>query len=73
MYPILNVSLKVREDEIEELHSLLDDCPKEVKQGFENTDGKVNILLQSFISRTFISSFSLVSDFNYVAQVQRYY
>ncbi|EDV24592.1 uncharacterized protein TRIADDRAFT_25989 [Trichoplax adhaerens] len=60
--------LKVREDEMEELHCLLDGCPKEVKQGIENSDGKVNVLLQSFISRTFINSFSLTSDFNYVAQ-----
>lgn len=38
------------------------------KGGAENRHGKVNILLQSYISRATIDDFSLVSDTMYVAQ-----
>ena len=36
--------------------------------GSENTHGKVNILMQAYISRASINVFSLVSDAAYVAQ-----
>ena len=36
--------------------------------GVENSYGKVNILLQTYISRGMVESFSLVSDHAYVAQ-----
>lgn len=61
---------QVRDDELVELdrhHG--DDCAVPATGGSENTQGKVNILLQSFISRGYIDSFSLVSDSAYVAQV----
>ncbi len=36
--------------------------------GAENVHGKVNILLQTHISRGRVNSFSLVSDLHYVVQ-----
>ncbi|XP_059178780.1 activating signal cointegrator 1 complex subunit 3-like [Physella acuta] len=61
--------IKLREDEMEELDRLNSDgCEVIVIGGKENTHGKVNILLQSYISRTNVESFSLVSDMAYVAQ-----
>ena len=41
-----------------------------VKGGVENSYGKVNILLQVYISREAVESFSLTSDLAYVAQVR---
>lgn len=41
----------------------------QVPGGSENTYGKVNILLQAYISRHGMDAFSLVSDQAYVAQV----
>jgi len=54
-------------DELDRL--LIDTCEMQVPGGVENTHGKVNILLQSFVSRQYLDSFSLVSDQSYVAQV----
>lgn len=48
---------------------MTENCPLAVKGGVENSYGKVNILLQTFISKGFVDSFSLVSDLGYVAQV----
>ena len=52
--------------ELEEHHH--GSCYHRVMGGVENSYGKVNILLQSYISRTKVDSFSLVSDLAYVAQ-----
>ncbi|XP_071491238.1 activating signal cointegrator 1 complex subunit 3-like [Diadema antillarum] len=61
--------IKVREDEIRELQDHLeDDCEMPAAGGVENPHGKVNILLQTFISRGNVDSFSLVSDSAYVSQ-----
>ncbi|XP_041463235.1 activating signal cointegrator 1 complex subunit 3-like [Lytechinus variegatus] len=61
--------IKVREDEMRELQDHLeDDCEMPAAGGVENAHGKVNILLQTFISRGNVDSFSLVSDSAYVAQ-----
>ncbi|XP_022081843.1 activating signal cointegrator 1 complex subunit 3-like [Acanthaster planci] len=62
--------IKVREDEIKELESHHSDgsCCMPAVGGVENAHGKVNILLQTYISRGFVDSFSLVSDLAYVAQ-----
>lgn len=38
--------LIVREEELVELEELLHKCPYQVRGGVENTDGKVNILIQ---------------------------
>ena len=62
--------LQVRDEEMDELERLLHEtCEMQVKGGVENTHGKVNILLQSFVSRQYLDGFSLVSDQSYVAQV----
>nr|KAI8742550.1 activating signal cointegrator 1 complex subunit 3-like [Biomphalaria glabrata] len=61
--------IKVREDEMDELDRLTSDgCEMVVFGGKENSHGKVNILLQSYISRCSVDSFSLVSDMAYIAQ-----
>lgn len=54
-------------DELERL--TFEGCELVVKGGKENTHGKVNILLQAYISRVPVDSFSLISDMAYVAQV----
>ncbi|KAH8021387.1 hypothetical protein HPB51_015567 [Rhipicephalus microplus] len=59
----------VREDELEELDFLMDNsCKVFVKGGSENSYGKVNILLQNYISRCPVETFSLVSDQAYIVQ-----
>ncbi|KAM7306344.1 activating signal cointegrator 1 complex subunit 3 [Ixodes scapularis] len=61
--------LQVREDELPELDLLLDvSCKLSVAGGSENSFGKVNILLQNFISRGPVESFSLISDQAYIVQ-----
>ena len=61
--------LKVRDDEMSELDEAIHEyCELPVKGGAENVYGKVNILLQTHISRGNVRSFSLVSDMNYVTQ-----
>jgi len=61
--------LKVRDEEMDELDDMIHNhCEMEVKGGAENVHGKVNILLQSHISRGRVNAFSLVSDMNYVTQ-----
>eukprot|EP00056_Hartaetosiga_gracilis_P020004 m.17114 g.17114 ORF g.17114 m.17114 type:complete len:2059 (+) comp8097_c0_seq2:2-6178(+) len=62
--------IKVREEEISELQTMFRNCCyiQPVKGGYENSHGKVNILLQAYISNYYVSSFSLVSDMHYVAQ-----
>ena len=55
-----------------EIH-MAENCMLPVAGGCENGYGKVNILLQAYISRTFMESFSLVSDQAYVAQVCQSY
>lgn len=60
----------MRDDELEELDGIHHDiCVMQVPGGSENTYGKVNILLQAYISRHYMDAFSLVSDQAYVAQV----
>lgn len=61
--------LKVRDDELDELDNLTADCCfVPVSGGSENLHGKVNILLQTYLSRGRINSFSLMSDQAYVSQ-----
>lgn len=62
---------QVRDEELAELDGHLNDtCVMPVAGGSENSYGKVNILLQTYISRSMVDSFSLVSDQAYVAQVR---
>ena len=62
----------MREDEQPELEEHRDvTCVLPVRGGVENSYGKVNILLQVYISREAVDSFSLTSDLAYVAKVSR--
>ncbi|CAF4635325.1 unnamed protein product, partial [Rotaria sp. Silwood2] len=61
--------LKVRDDELDELDLLYNNqCHLPVKGGVENVHGKTNILMQAYISRAQLKSFSLISDMSYVNQ-----
>eukprot|EP00124_Ichthyophonus_hoferi_P006273 Ihof_evm1s1374 gene=Ihof_evmTU1s1374 len=61
-------NIQLRDEEIPELEGLLETCVMPVKGGVENAYGKVNILLQSYVSRRNVDAFSLVSDMAYTAQ-----
>jgi activating signal cointegrator complex subunit 3 len=62
-------NLAVRDEELIELDGLARSaCPYDPRGGSENKHGKANILLQAYISRTRMESFSLIADSNYVAQ-----
>ncbi|KAJ4838086.1 DExH-box ATP-dependent RNA helicase DExH14 [Turnera subulata] len=61
-------NIVVREEEQNELEMLLrTSCPLEVRGGPSNKHGKISILIQLFISRGSIDSFSLVSDAAYIS------
>ncbi|XP_033120994.1 activating signal cointegrator 1 complex subunit 3-like isoform X2 [Anneissia japonica] len=61
--------IKVRDDELKELdRHVHDSCVMPAAGGVENAHGKVNVLLQAFVSRQYLDSFSLVSDSSYIAQ-----
>lgn len=63
-------NIMVREEEMEELDRLEnEECLLDVRgEGVQAREGKVNVLLQSFVSQASINTFSLVSDMAYVAQ-----
>lgn len=64
---------QVRDEELEELEKMLCDfCELPAAGGVENGYGKINILLQTYIGRGEVDSFSLISDLSYVAQVRRF-
>ena len=66
----LSIFIQVREEEIAELKQHVnEDCEFIAKGGPENSHGKTNILLQTYISKGYIECFSLASDFSYIAQV----
>ena len=52
-----------------EMDELMASCRVMVKGGVENAYGKVNVLLQTYVSCIPVESFSLTSDLSYVAQV----
>ncbi|XP_058808781.1 activating signal cointegrator 1 complex subunit 3 [Phymastichus coffea] len=61
--------LKVREDEMDELDNLQADYCEVIPQGGkENIHGKVNILIQTYLSRGRVGSFSLLSDQAFITQ-----
>ncbi|KAH7916335.1 Sec63-domain-containing protein [Hygrophoropsis aurantiaca] len=60
--------IQVRESEIKELEILMKACPCDVRGGTDTSYGKVNILLQAYISRLHVEDFALVSDTAYSAQ-----
>lgn len=62
--------MKSREDEMPELEKLAKKFGRfdVLGGGLESYQGKTNVLLQSLIGRARVSSFTLISDTNYVAQ-----
>ncbi|KAJ7368153.1 Sec63 Brl domain-containing protein [Mycena albidolilacea] len=60
--------IQVRESEVKELEQLMEIVPCAVKGGTDTSQGKVNILLQGYISRQPVDDFALVSDTAYAAQ-----
>lgn len=58
----------VREEEKPELQTLLEKVPIPVQGGVEEPSTKINLLLQAYISRLPLESFSLNSDLVYVTQ-----
>lgn len=61
--------LKLRPEELVEIESLRKEATfLKVRAGSDDTAGKVNVLLQAYLTQTRISSFTLQSDSNYVAQ-----
>jgi replicative superfamily II helicase len=60
--------LKMRPEEIQEMDTLKKHTTIRVKIPIEETAGKVNVLLQNYLSQSRITSFTLQSDTNYVAQ-----
>lgn len=60
--------LKVREDEMKELDELMEQCELIPQGGVENVHGKVNILLQTYLSKIRVNTVSLISDLAYVTQ-----
>lgn len=61
-------NIAIRPDETIEIKKLFNNCVCAVKGKTDTNYGKTNILLQSFISKTYIDNFALVSDSAYVAQ-----
>ncbi|CAK9312234.1 unnamed protein product [Citrullus colocynthis] len=61
-------NIVVRDEEQSELEmSVRTSCPLEVKGGPSNKHGKISILIQLYISRGSIDTFSLVSDAAYIS------
>ncbi|CAM8907106.1 unnamed protein product [Rhodiola kirilowii] len=61
-------NIVVRDEEQSELEAMArKSCPLEVKGGPSNKYGKISILIQAFISRSPMDSFSLVSDAAYIS------
>eukprot|EP00981_Chlorochromonas_danica_P013205 scaffold5974_cov158-Ochromonas_danica.AAC.6 len=60
--------LKSRPEELSELDELKKSVFVKVKGAADETSYKVNVLLQAFLGQSKISSFTLQSDSNYVAQ-----
>lgn len=61
-------SLKVRPEELTEIDKLQKQSFLRVKVASDDVAGKVNVLLQGYLSRLRVDSFTLQSDTNYVAQ-----
>ena len=60
--------LAVRQEEKQEVEKLLERVPIPVKESMEDPTAKVNVLLQSYISRLKLDGFALISDMVYVTQ-----
>eukprot|EP00899_Mesostigma_viride_P021111 jgi/Mesvir1/29000/Mv17769-RA.1 len=61
-------NVAVREEEGPELETLARSyCPIPIKAGLESRLGKINVLIQAYISRARVDSFSLTADMMYVS------
>eukprot|EP00181_Compsopogon_caeruleus_P000342 CAMPEP_0184689050 /NCGR_PEP_ID=MMETSP0312-20130426/30434_1 /TAXON_ID=31354 /ORGANISM="Compsopogon coeruleus, Strain SAG 36.94" /LENGTH=2036 /DNA_ID=CAMNT_0027146347 /DNA_START=395 /DNA_END=6502 /DNA_ORIENTATION=- len=61
--------LRLRDEETDEICNLVSlACPFEVRGGVDSDGGKINVLLQTYISRARVQSFTLISDSNFVQQ-----
>eukprot|EP00298_Acanthocystis_sp_HF-20_P013056 c20188_g1_i1.p1 GENE.c20188_g1_i1~~c20188_g1_i1.p1 ORF type:complete len:1637 (-),score=765.18 c20188_g1_i1:25-4935(-) len=60
--------MRVREEEKIELQKLMDRAPIPIKESIEEASAKVNVLLQSYISRLRLEGFALSADMVYVTQ-----
>lgn len=61
--------LKVRDEEMDEMDDLVDsNCHLKAAGGAANVHGKVNILMQTYLSRGQVKAFSLASDLSYITQ-----
>ncbi|KAK2197760.1 bifunctional C2 domain superfamily/Helicase [Babesia duncani] len=61
-------NLLYRNEETDELLQLSNDCVYKPRSGFNHVKSKVSILIQSYISRIYIKTPSLVTDLNYLVQ-----
>jgi replicative superfamily II helicase len=64
----VSYSPQLRPEELTEVDELKKRCAIKVKAQVEDTAGKVNVLLQGYLSQERVKSFTLQSDTNYVAQ-----
>ncbi|KAF3912422.1 hypothetical protein ABW20_dc0100492 [Dactylellina cionopaga] len=60
--------IPVRRDETPELQKLLGKVPIPVKEGAEDPQAKINVLLQAYISRLKLEGLALMADMVYVTQ-----
>eukprot|EP00834_Sanchytrium_tribonematis_P000085 NODE_3_length_80033_cov_0.932970.p1 type:complete len:1374 gc:universal NODE_3_length_80033_cov_0.932970:33967-29846(-) len=60
--------LKVRDDELQELDMLLSNCPLEIQGTSADSHCKANVLLQTYVNKKALKSFSLMSDQFYVVE-----
>ena len=58
----------VREEEKVELSKLADKVPIPIKESLDERSAKVNVLLQSYISRLSLEGFALMADLVYITQ-----
>jgi hypothetical protein len=59
---------KIREEEMNEMSELESRCVVKPKGGDDSVEGKINILIQTFISSDRIHSFGLNSDSMHISQ-----
>jgi activating signal cointegrator complex subunit 3 len=65
-------NIKVRQEEMDEIDTLNKACFLKVNIPTDEFSGKCCVLLQNFISNAKISSFTLISDTNYIAVSQKF-
>jgi len=61
-------NVRVRPEELDEVDRLKKEaCPLETLAPVEEYSGKCNVLLQAYVSKARVTSFTLISDTNYIA------